>query len=766
MKSTTVSIALFLIGDIGIAGAATAQVLPESVAPVDGLADIVVTARKRVESIVAAPVSISAFTGEQLRDLGGAPRLTDLGYLLPGATFINTGNVNSEINIRGAGSGTARTAGVDSAIAVLRDGASIIGGNIGGRTFATADLFDLERIEVIRGPQSALYGVNAVGGVLNAITRRPQDSLGGSAQISYDPIIERYEGEIIANVPVTDWLALRGGYRRSDKNDGFFTNTFDGKKGDFERYDGGRVSAQLRPADTVRFVVSYDKSKEVTPSNRIKSINIVNDPTGLTPAQIAPADPDGLFLYTANTSNTVTRKINHAQANLDIDTPFGSIAGIFLHRTRRATFFQDEDGSAPGSVALPFPAATCGTRSCVTLLTDDTDIDSGEVRVLSDGKGRFDWLLGVNVVKRTTDFVTTSDGRTVSATNLALNNTQNNSSVSRDQDVQTSFFGTATWRPLDKLSLDVGARYGLSDKRIDAYAVNRMPVAGLLCPYLDPINGVATADARCIAARARLGAEFDNFAPSGSVKYQLTERLNAYANIARGYRAGGFNGNTVLDPLIPAAFDPEESVAYEVGAKFGGRRLRLTVAGFYNDFGNILVTLGRIGGDNITRNYRINAGKAETHGVDFEGALNLPLGDRFGAVDLSVAVNWLDGKILEGAYKGRTVEGSPEWTYTTTAIYKVPIAGDWNFVLSGSYRGQRGGFFNTTLIDNVIRNADVDLVNGKIGVENKRLRVEIVADNLLDTVYETLRDPQRSVYADRRTVLLRVGYRFGSEGSR
>ncbi len=754
----TIGIALLLLAE-----GAAAQTVPE---PATGLGEIIVTARKRAESITDAPVTISAFTGEQLRDLGGAPRLTDLGYLLPGVTFINTGNINSEINIRGAGAGTARTAGVDSAIAVLRDGASIIGGNIGGRTFTTADLFDLERIEVIRGPQSSLYGVNAVGGVLNAIVRRPQETLGGSAQASYDPIIDRYELEAIANVPVTNWLALRAGYRRSDKQGGFFTNTVTGKTGDFERYDGGRLSVLFKPADTVKLVVGYDKSKEVTPSNRIKSINVVNDPTGLTAAQIAPPDTDGPFRYTANTSNTTTRNLDHFSGNLDIDAPFGSIAGIFLHRVRHTNFYQDEDGSAPGSVALPFPAASCATRSCTTLFTDDTYVDSGEVRAQSDGKGRFDWLFGVNIIKRKTDFVTTSDGRTTSATNLAPSPNQNTSSVSRDQDVQTSFFATVTVRPFDRLTLDVGGRYGLSDKRIDAYSVNRTPVTGLLCPYLDPINGIAAADPRCVGSRARLQAGFGNFAPSGSVKYQITDHLNVYANIASGYRAGGFNGNSVLDVGIPATFDPETSTAYEIGVKLGGRRLRIAVAGFYNDFDNFLATLARIGADNITRNYRINAGRAETHGVDFEGALNLPLGARRGAVDLSVAVNWLDGKILDGAYKGRTIEGSPEWTYTTTAIYKVPVVRDWRFVATASYRGQRGGFFNTTNIDNVIKNADVDLVNAKIGVENDQFRFEIVADNLFDTVYQTLRDPQRSVYADRRTVLFRAAYRFGSEGAR
>jgi iron complex outermembrane receptor protein len=136
--------------------------------------EIVVTARKREERIADVPASVTSLSGEQLEELGGLTDIKDLSFLTPGLAFVDTGNINAEVSIRGAGAGTARVTGVDAPIGVLRNGANISGGNIGGRTYTRADLFDVERVEAIRGPQGALYGVNAVGGVLNVISARPR----------------------------------------------------------------------------------------------------------------------------------------------------------------------------------------------------------------------------------------------------------------------------------------------------------------------------------------------------------------------------------------------------------------------------------------------------------------------------------------------------------------------------------------------------------------------------------------------------------------
>ena len=125
--------------------------------PADENRDVViVTARLVEEKVQDVPAAVTGLSTQQIEDAGGLKDIKDLSYLLPGLSFVDTGNINAENNIRAAGAGTARTAGVDSPIAVLHDGASITGGNIGGRTFTRQDLFDVARVEVTRGPQGAL----------------------------------------------------------------------------------------------------------------------------------------------------------------------------------------------------------------------------------------------------------------------------------------------------------------------------------------------------------------------------------------------------------------------------------------------------------------------------------------------------------------------------------------------------------------------------------------------------------------------------------
>lgn len=163
------------VAALTVASNAQAQISPGGAAATSQadtqVEEVVITARKREEQIIDVPASVSSFSGEQVEELGGIADIKDLSYVAPGLAFVDTGNINSEVNIRGAGAGTARVSGVDAPIGVLRNGANVSGGNIGGRTYTRTDLFDIERIEVVRGPQGALYGVNSVGGIMNVLSR-------------------------------------------------------------------------------------------------------------------------------------------------------------------------------------------------------------------------------------------------------------------------------------------------------------------------------------------------------------------------------------------------------------------------------------------------------------------------------------------------------------------------------------------------------------------------------------------------------------------
>ena len=752
-----------------ISGAAAAQTPDQPTAQAAQVQDdrnvVVVTSRLVEEEVQDVPAAVTGLSAQQLEDAGGIKDIRDLSYLLPGLAFVDTGNINAENNIRGGGAGTARVAGVDSPIAVLRDGASITGGNIGGRTFTRQDLFDVARVEVTRGPQGALYGVNAVGGVMQAISQRPKSEPGASVRTTWSPDIERIGVDAIANMPFSDTLGARIGVQMANKDGGFFNNVITGKAGDVEEYWGYKGVLEWQPLDVLNVLLIAEGSNEISPSNVIREVGERNDPTQPA-AEVPPPDIDGPFTYGMNGKNFSEREIINYNGQIEWDTGFGTLTSTSLYRERTTDFTSDTDRTAPG---YPTPSqsnllATCATRSCDTIFFDHTELTSEEIRFASELTDSISYIVGANIQGRQTEFTTVLDGRTTSAANLAPSPTANVGQGVKEEELQTGAFASVSWQILDPLTLDAAVRYNHSEKKTDAYTVLRGPATGptsCVLVYVDPIRAqIDRPD--CLRNRAVLEETFNTTAPSASLKYEITDNLRVFASAGIGYRAGGFNANSVLDPSIQPTFTPEKNTAYEVGAKFELLDAFFTVTAFENQFDDLLVTVDSTF-NAVTRNWRFNAGEAKTRGVDVEVFGNAFLPEGWGRLDYNGAVNYLTGEIESGPYSGRTVEGSPEWTYTGTLTHRTRLMDEWRLVTSASYRGQRGGYTNTTQINNQVEMADIDLWNASIGVENGNYRFGLEARNLFDEQYISLRDPLRSVYGDPREIRLTFAIAFGSE---
>jgi len=726
---------------------------------------VVVTARLVEEEVQDVPAAVTGLSAQQLEDAGGIKDIRDLSYLLPGLAFVDTGNINAENNIRGGGAGTARTAGVDSPIAVLRDGASITGGNIGGRTFTRQDLFDVARVEVTRGPQGALYGVNAVGGVMQAISQRPKSEPGASVRTTWSPEIKRFGVDAIANMPFSNELGARIGIQIADRSSGFFNNVITGKAGDIEEYWGYKGVLEWQPLDYLNVLLIAEGSNEISPSNVIREVGQRNDPSAPA-AEVPPADIDGPFTYGMNGINSSEREVSNYNAQVEWDMGFGTLTSTSLYRERTTDFASDTDRTAPGYPTPPQTnlLATCSTRSCDTIFFDHTELTSEEVRFASELNDAISYIVGANIQGRQTEFTTVLDGRTTSAANTAPSPTGNLGQGVKEEELQAGAFASISWQIMDPLTLDAAVRFNHSEKKTDAFTVVRGPATGAtscVLVYADPIRAqIERPD--CLRNRAVLEETFNTTAPSASLKYEITDDLRVFASAGIGYRAGGFNANSVLDPSILPTFTPEKNTAYEVGAKFELWDAFFTVTAFENQFDDLLVTVDSTF-NAVTRNWRFNAGEAKTRGVDLEVFGNAFLPEGWGRLDYNGAVNYLTGDIESGPYAGRSVEGSPEWTYTGTMTYRKQLMDDWRFVGSASYRGQRGGYTNTTQINNLVEMPDLDLWNASIGVENRQYRFGIEARNLFDETYVTLRDPLRDVYGDPREIRFTFAIAFGSE---
>jgi len=758
MKGLLCGVAVVALGLCGEASAAEGS--PGERAEVNALDELVVTARRREEAIQDVPAAVSAVTAERMLDQGGIKDVKDLSYLLPGTSFADTQTINAENNIRGAGAGTTRTNGADAPIAVLRDGASIAGGNLGGRVYTRADLFDLQRVEVIRGPQGALYGVNAVGGVMQAVSQRPKPSFGYRAGVTYSPDIERTAVEAIVNLPIGERLAIRLGGQKAVKEDGFFRNLHTGGHGDVEDYGGARVSALWTPTDALSLFTVLDYSDELSAGNYIRHTTQLNDKTTL-PANIRPFDQDGPFLYGHNTSDDVDRIVKNWLTELKWDGAWGTLTATTLLRSREASFRNDEDNTAPG-YGLPAYPATCGTRSCSTLFYDMTEMASQDLKFEGELGPAFDYQIGGNLSRKTSDFYTLTDGRTVSLVNLNPNPLVNSGAVTREEETSWGAFASVSWRPTDRFTVDAALRYGRSDKAFSSYVVRLQPSAGLTCDHRRPLD-VYSLNPACAQTKVALSEMFDSTTPSLAVRYEIAPWMRVFASVARGDRAGGFNGNSVLDPGIPAAFQPEKSLAYEAGAKFELGGAYFTLSAFYNDYSELLVGLINYGADNVARNYRFNAGEAQTHGFDFEVFGTRDLSGELGRLTYSAAVNYLMGEVESGQYAGLQIENSPEWMYTATLNWRRPLVADWDLFASLSYRGQRGGYTGFIAFNNQVSAGNLDLFNGSLGVRNDAWRFEISARNLLDERYEAIRDATRSTWGDPREIRIGLAYAFGSE---
>ena len=185
--------------------------------------EIVVTANKREERLRDVPASVTVVTGEQLAAVGPVTNTADLVSSTPGVRFNNLANqVLSEVSIRG--SGTQRATGADSSVGLYANGVYIGYSGSGGRNFAPIDSFDVERVEVLTGPQSALYGRNAEFGVINLISAKPKFETSGEVASARTFETSQTIGSLVANFKVSDSIAVRVSAQGIEQNGGFAYN--------------------------------------------------------------------------------------------------------------------------------------------------------------------------------------------------------------------------------------------------------------------------------------------------------------------------------------------------------------------------------------------------------------------------------------------------------------------------------------------------------------------------------------------------------------
>lgn len=579
--------AWLLAGAVLAPAAAGAQEAPRAAADPLALDTIVVTAQRRAEAIQDVPIAISAFDQRSIERLNGRD-IRDLAALVPNLIIseVAIGPSLSQISIRGVNSQDPEKS-FDPAVGVFVDGVYL-----GTSAFNLLDTFDLERLEVLRGPQGTLFGRNTTGGAIQAFRTRPTGELGLRARAIFGTA-DRTDFNAVLNLPrIRDLLAVKiAGYVQKD--DGLWENAAGGPTGAKDRWGiTGTVMLESGPG---RILVTWDHfrdTSELTPYVPRGIATIDPLPYRLTgtppvPATVTPAfGPDLLCLRgipALDCDNPADRRSRatdpHFQdSRLDALTVNGelelserfALETVFGWRHSTEDVFIDFDGTQ---------------RTVFNVFrTQDFEQMSAEARIVSSLSGPIQFVAGVfwfssqYSLRQAIKLDLAMVGAPVPLGALYVNG-------SGDEDFHragtTALYAQGDWSITPTLTLTLGGRASWDRKQITTffYGAPLPPNA----PY-SILDGVLPG--RPLTATGGAKADWFEFTPRAALNWKPAPDILLYASYARGYNAGGFSARagTVRDVTTP--FDPEFVNAYEVGAKADllDGRLRLNGALFWNDY--------------------------------------------------------------------------------------------------------------------------------------------------------------------------------------
>ena len=674
---------------VGLPLAAVAQEQPVNANAGLALEEVLVTARKRSETLFDSPGAISAIDLKQLDSLQ-MNDARDLLTLVPTA-FLTENNAGTarDVNIRGVGTPNLfAEAGVATYIDEVYSSGFI--------SYPT-QFYDLERIEVLRGPQGALYGRNAVGGALNVISARPDQEFGGRLRAAagrYD--LTEYEGTI--NAPVTSAIGARITGWYTDQNEGEYYNPAVNEYIDANSSQGGRGVFSFAPGDSMSLDLIVEDTEARTPGT-----NLYFPDSGETKKTVARDDnPRNKF--------DVTRVAAIGNYELDIGT-FTLVLGT---RSYNLDGVEDTDLTAdnPLNLALGQLGKQTTTRS------NTVDSDYSELRWLSPQWGNFSYLAGVNYLdesakgKTFTDLSGLSEGLTGGALPATLD-------LDNDQSLNSwAVFAEITYDIMPTLQAILSARYTEDEKKVDFTYDPSALMAGII--------GADQA--------SRENETFDNFSPGGILAWQPTDTLRVYGKVQTGFRAGGYNFNVGSVDNLP--YDDETSINYEIGAKseFWDGRALVAVNTFYLEQSDVLVPLFDFNSPGPLGGYLDNVAEAGTYGLEVEGTVRV-----LESLTAGFSMGWLDAEFTDGEdalgndIKGNKLPSSRELTSAVTASYRETVFENIQLLADASYTYRDHGYAD---LSNDTEVSDAELLNASAGFEYRNVRVLAYVKNALDDDYD------------------------------
>ncbi|WP_067109412.1 TonB-dependent receptor [Sphingopyxis granuli] len=624
------------VGSVALGAPAFAQQAAPGAASSDNV--IVVTAQKREQDIQDVPISMSVVGGEQLADMG-IKDFNELDRYVPNL-YVQTTPGNNAFYIRGIGSQPGNLA-FEQTVGLFVDG--IYGGH--ARQFQ-APFLDVERIEVLRGPQGALVGKNTSAGAISVVSAKPTRDFRGQIDASYE--FELGGGRLFGMVsgPVSDLVSVRlaGQY---EKSDGYVRNLIQGGNETKREAWFGRASVLLDSGGPVDVLVKVEGGKVDLTGNPVERFLTPNDPDLERSTSGFPGFVDRDYDNTKNFNASAT-------ANIEIgDHVLTSITGYSAYSFEKRL---DADFGPSPSFASSFG--------------ENFDQLSQEIRLASPTNGALEYIVG--------GYFHVNDYDLFQTTLIAFGPFDGRADrVFRQENVVWSGFGSATWHIGDTLRLIGSLRYTYDRKIADQTRAN----TGVVQPtwLATPLSG------------KRIEREWD---PSAAIQWDAGPDAMLYLSYGQGSKAGGFIGAQSTTTAAQFEIEPESAETIEAGAKVAlfDRRLRFNISAYRTIFKNLQVSsFDAVSTAFITT----NAGKARSQGFESDFILDVADG-----VSLTGSLAYLDSTYLDflGApcpfdnptcvpannnAAGRPLPRAPKWSGTLFADIALPVSGAIDFIANG-----------------------------------------------------------------------------------
>lgn len=707
-KTEKISLALFL-----------SVYASSPLAQTNALEEVVVTATKRAQSLQDVPMAVNAFNADTI-ETAGINDAGDLAILTPALNInVNTNPFAARMVIRGVG--TAQTdPALEPSVGLFIDGIYL------GRTgLGMSDLTDIERIEVLQGPQGTLYGKNTNAGAISVITKKPS--------------FEKSEGYIEASVgnysmnkltasisgPLTQNLA----YRLSgniNQRDGYYDNS---AGVDFNDADDWNIQGKLQwePTESLSILLSGSRVERDTTccgADAVQDESVNNElvAQGLSPDSNDPYD----YNVQSNADNRFAMESDLLSMTIDYDTGWGAIKSITAWNDYSYRVDQDPD------------------RSELDILTLSNDKYSGdsfsqELRFTASPSDNVDYMLGVFYLEQNTkrggdepfvfigDDIITIGSQQDLPFPLPFNflvQPGDSLTVDMDQDAETiAFFGQGTWHIGDQWHITGGLRWSDEEKKSDLFSQTYSTA------FSYQILGASFLDSVSTPIDATLERSSDNVDWMLRAALDIGDDSMVYASAGTGTKSGGFQ--TVNGAAEDREFDDEDTTTYELGVKSTllDARLRINAAAFYSEIENFQAQRQLETGIGT---YVSNESKVETSGVDLQvEAAPMP------NLVLSAGLLYMHKyEITDGPEKGADLPFTAEFSGTLAATLVFPL-GDGGVYWRTDYSYMDDHVTNVASAAQ-LRDADYDnrnLVNSKLGWRNDSWNVSIWGKNLTDDKY-------------------------------